>query len=110
MWPIVLIAAILLTFVSSGLSAALNDDWVSALEKHDLSKIEKLIELGVDVNLATDRGKTALMLAAHEGEVRLVRDLLKAGADMNHTTQSGGTALMYSVLSGDPRPVKVLLA
>jgi len=110
LWPSVLIAAIFLALVSSGLSAALNDDWVSALEKRDLSKIEKLIELGVDVNLSTDRGKTALMLAAQEGSIHLVRGLLKAGADMNHTTQSGGTALMYSVLSGDLRPVEVLLS
>ncbi len=58
-WPTAVIAAVTLTLVSPGLGAALNDDWLSALEKRDLAAIKRLIKRGADVNLSTDDGKTA---------------------------------------------------
>ena len=90
--------------------AALDEDWVKAVGKRDVVTIERLIGHGVDVNLSTTDGKTALMLAAQQGRTDLIRMLLDAGATINSTNTRGGTALMYAAVVGDPATVELLLA
>jgi ankyrin repeat protein len=89
--------------------ADVDGQWTSAIIKHDLATIERLLGSGVDVNLATQDGKTALMLAAGDDAVSLTGALLKAGAKVNATNERGGTALMYAAVSGDPATITLLL-
>ena len=48
-----------------------------------LAKVEMLISLGVDVNVADECGYTALMMASKEGYRSIVELLIKNGADVN---------------------------
>ena len=59
----------------------------------DKVALESAISMGADVNCATEKGVTALMLAAAEAEVECVTLLLKAGAELHLTTVKGRTAL-----------------
>ncbi len=105
-----LICASCLLVATGTASASLNEDWVKAVGKRDIVTLERLVRQGVDVNLSTSDGKTALMLAAQEGRADLIRALLGAGATINSTNTRGGTALMYAAVVGDPTTVELLLA
>jgi ankyrin repeat protein len=52
-------------------------------------------------DIVHSNGKTALMLAAKEGEMPNVERLLKLGADVNKANNNGGTPIMYAALGGD---------
>lgn len=54
-------------------------------------------------------GKTALMVAAKNGDSDRVRQLIEQGADVNRANNNGGTSIMYAALSGNPETVTVLL-
>jgi ankyrin repeat protein len=99
-----------LAVVLSAARAVPDEDWVHAVSQRDLPTIERLLPQGANVNLASEDGKTALMLAAGAGQRELVHALLAAGADVNFTNRRGGTALMYAATSGDPETVALLLS
>ena len=88
------------TFNTPLLYAALNDkSWAA----------EKLIRLGADVNAVNKDGKTALMLAAEQGSIKMIGDLLKAGAKPNAKTPKGETALMYAAEKGQTEVINMLV-
>ncbi len=64
-----------------------------------LERVKTLIEKeGVDVNARetqTKIGGTALILAAEEGHLEVVKYLINKGADINAKADNGNTALMY---------------
>ena len=55
----------------------------SAARNANLEEVRKLIAAGSDVNVPEADGTSALLWAAHQGDVELVNLLLKAGADAN---------------------------
>jgi len=57
---------------------------------------------GVNINAdkVHSNGKTALMLAARDGDRARVEHLLQEGADLNKANNNGGTPLMYAALGG----------
>lgn len=61
---------------------------------------------GVDVNSASDIGRTALPEAAYCGHDKVVKYLLSKGAHVDHKTEcaesgrSGTTPLVYAVMMG----------
>ena len=59
----------------------------------DKVALESAIDMVADVNCATEKGVTALMLAAATAQVECVTLLLKAGAELHLTTVKGRTAL-----------------
>jgi ankyrin repeat protein len=85
-------------------------DWVSAIVKRDLDRIEQLLPDTDDVDEPTEDGRTALMLAAGEARHELVRALVVRGASINARNVRGGSALMYAATSGDEASVALLLA
>eukprot|EP00750_Incisomonas_marina_P029099 INCI7046.2.p1 GENE.INCI7046.2~~INCI7046.2.p1 ORF type:complete len:1333 (+),score=258.52 INCI7046.2:3400-7398(+) len=62
-----------------------------------------------DVNVLTDRGSSALHVAAQGSHVETVELLLNAGADLNVKSNSGSTPLALAVFHCDPRLVELLL-
>lgn len=90
--------------------AGTQSDWTRAIAKRNFSQITYLLGRGIDVNLATKDGKTALMVAAREAERDLVKRLLAAGARVDAVNSGGGTPLMYATVGGDPEIVRLLLA
>eukprot|EP00042_Codosiga_hollandica_P037446 m.294389 g.294389 ORF g.294389 m.294389 type:complete len:242 (+) comp55137_c0_seq4:112-837(+) len=64
---------------------------------------------GVDVNAQDGMGKTALVLAVHEGRVADARALLAAGADVSLRDHTGNTILHFGAWRCLPEMLEVLL-
>jgi ankyrin repeat protein len=90
--------------------ADLVGDWQHSVQTNKLDFIRRhWAQLG-DVDLSNERGKTALMAAASQGDTELVRVLLNAGADVNARNQTDGTPLIYAAAAGADETVRLLLA
>ena len=62
-------------------------------------KIQRLLDLGADVNIRNYKGKTALHCAAKAGFVRVMDVLVKNGADVNAADDNGETPLFDAIRS-----------
>jgi ankyrin repeat protein len=71
--------------------------------------VDTLIAKGVDVNVKTNRGESALMLAAAKGDQELMKVLIKQGADLNATTVKKESALIIAACQGQVDSVRLLL-
>jgi ankyrin repeat protein len=72
----------------------------------NLSLLNRLLEVGADINIQTGRGMTSLMMATEEYDLKTFNALLEAGADVNvRSEKSGFTALMYAVQGDEWLPV-----
>ena len=54
------------------------NDWRLAVEAADLAAIDALLAAGADINARDQHGQTALMNAASDGQVEVVRVLATA--------------------------------
>jgi ankyrin repeat protein len=59
----------------------------------ELKKIKKLLNAGIDVNIANDRENTPLHFAAIKGQLDVVKYLIKVGAKVNLQNDLGNTPL-----------------
>ena len=90
---------------------------VGAAAHGDVSKVERCLTLGVDVNRPSqhgwhgeNEGDTPLSAAAAWGTIAVVRVLLENGADVDKTVESGWTPLHKAALRGHTVIVELLLA
>ena len=83
-----------------------------AIEAGDARGVNAVIAQGVDVNAKNkdENGGTALMMAAREGNVDIVKALLAAGADIGAKDNDGDAALVWAVEEGRADIVEMLLA
>lgn len=70
--------------------------------------IQKLIDLGADVNAADNLGQTPLTRAASSNSPYLVELLLSNGADPNSKTNQGHTAFDVAKITGSRAAARVL--
>ena len=84
-------------------------EWRLAIEAADLAAIDALLTAGADINARDQHGQTALMNAATNGQVEVVRLLADRGADLNHRAKSGLTAVMLAVVRGHADVVRILV-
>ncbi|XP_042336360.1 ankyrin repeat and SOCS box protein 6 [Sceloporus undulatus] len=89
-------------------------------EPERLPCLQRLLDLGADINAADKHGKTALLhaLASSDGvqihTTENIRLLLEGGADVRATTQDGDTVftsiifLLGETVGGDPEEVKMI--
>ncbi len=63
----------------------------------------------MDVNTADPAGSTLLMIAAHNGNQRLVEQLIKNKAAVNHLNRYGDSALTLAALKGQLAVATMLL-
>ncbi|XP_054279213.1 ankyrin repeat domain-containing protein 50 [Macrosteles quadrilineatus] len=102
---------------------AVDDEGLSALmwaayhgQIHTVSALLRVDDGRLEVDWAGMWGETALMLAAGQGHLEIVRLLVSAGADVNHqdhcftVSQSGETALMCATQGDHPHTVSELLS
>lgn len=87
------------------------DDFFMTIINNDVEKVKTLLSVGgVDVNAKNKDGRTALIEAAMEGHVEVVRLLLENKADVNEKiTKACATALMAAACNGHTETVKLLL-
>ena len=71
---------------------------------------KSLIETGVDINMRTPKGKTALMYACRSGCAELAEHLVRKGAELHCATLKGKTALHYAAAGGNTEIVELLIA
>jgi hypothetical protein len=67
----------------------------AASEGHDAA-IRQLIAMGAPVNVTNERGETALMLAARNGDLGLLQALLSRGADPSARDTQGRTVIDWA--------------
>lgn len=89
-------------------------DLIEAVRAGEHRVIEEMLDDGIPANAMDDTGKTALMVAAHEGFPITLRTLLDRGARVNAHDRNGDTALHWAVatheLPPDPECLPVLLS
>ena len=68
-------------------------------EKNHEALLE-LLEAGLDPNGPSTQGETALMFAAHGGNIDMVKSLLSHGSDAKATDHAGRTVAHYACASG----------
>jgi ankyrin repeat protein len=83
------------------------------LERFNLQTTRPWIERGANIRLCRRDGCTVAMVAASQGDAKLVEQALKSGVDANARTHDGSTALMYATRSSNghssPRIIKALI-
>ena len=85
------------TLAASLLDSGLRMNAIEALLLQKIPQARRLIDMRRGARDLGPRGETALMLAALQGDVELVRALLAQGADANAREDRGFTALMMAV-------------
>jgi ankyrin repeat protein len=79
--------------------------------KEGNSEVVKLfLEAGMDIEVKTTGGQTALMIAALTNKTDVAKLLLEKGADVNAKNKHGGTALMTAAWKGHKEIAQLLLA
>jgi ankyrin repeat protein len=94
---------------------------IAAANANDLDMARLFVEKGVDVNVATEFGATALQFAAGAGNAAMVKLLIAKGADVNAGTTASNqvrkgftalnhlTPLMFAAPFGSPELIRTLL-
>jgi hypothetical protein len=108
---VAVLAGLLISLIPSQTNGQDIKDFLTAVDKHDIEKVQKLIGEGIDVNAANAKGATALMVAALNGQLDIVRLLLRNGANVNLKMKDiGVTALHWASQDGNADIVKELLS
>ena len=81
---------------------------IQAIVKHDFEAIDELLRRTVDLEQRDRDGATALMHAASEGLLDVVKILLERGANPMIQSRWGATALYWASLSGNQEVVDVI--
>lgn len=76
--------------------------------KGDEKEIQEILHKKIDVNKRNEKGFTALMYAASNGKLGVVRILLENGADKDLITGKGNSALSFAIKNGHVAVVKML--
>ena len=85
-----------------------NSIWVSA-KKGDIESIRQHIAFGTNLNsVGSNRDETALIIAACQGHVEIVKLLIEEGVDLNIQNNEGVTAQFCAVFFGRTEIVQIL--
>src|SRR5439155_27140437 len=68
----------------------------SVTQQFFLRRIKDLLAVGINVNGQDEKGKTALMAAASEGNIEIVKIVLKQGDDVRLRDNENRSALEYA--------------
>lgn len=82
--------------------------FLTAAEAGSMEEVKRCLSSGVDINVTTHTGTTAVLKAAANGHTLVVRFLANNGADMNHTNHLGQTAAHLAAEQGHAATFQVL--
>jgi uncharacterized protein len=91
--------------------AAQFEQVLAAIDRNEASKVDRMLQSGVDPNLREDtRGSpTFLTYAALHGRSHVAEILIKAGAKLEAQDGDGCTALIVSARVGNAETIRLLL-
>ena len=98
-----------LWLASASLPFAAEPTLLDAVERGDRAAALRLLSKGVNPNAPGADGTTAIMHAAANDDVELVRALIKAGANVKATNRFGTSALTEASIIGSAPIVGALL-
>src|SRR5580692_2573147 len=103
-------AAIVVLLAGASISLAGNPGLLETAESGDhVAAMHLLSAKGADVNVTGADGTTAIMYAAANGDLELVRALIKAGANVKLQNQFGTSALTEAAIIGSTPVIEALL-
>ena len=85
------------------------ESFVLAASNGDHVAAQAYIDSGMDVNAASENGRTALMEAALKDHLEIARMLLEAGANPNAVNDQGRSPLYRAAFNGHANTVSLLL-
>lgn len=85
------------------------DPLIEAARHSDRVALERLLADGVDVNVRSGDGSTALLWASHWDDHHAAELLIEGGADVNAANELGATPLWSASMNGSETMVKRLL-
>lgn len=94
--------------IANGATAA-DFPLLEAVKNQDQQQVGTLLTQHVDVNVRSNDGSTALLWAAHWGDVKTTDLLLRAGADPNAANDFRMTPLSQACVNGSAALVELLL-
>jgi ankyrin repeat protein len=71
--------------------------WTALMLTNQLPVLKLLLSGEASLDLTTNRGETALYIAAEENQLQKVKLLTEAGASINIKTKEGNTAIMIAI-------------
>jgi ankyrin repeat protein len=100
--------ALVFVLVLSALAADTGGDLLAAAHSGDTARVRALLKKGVNLKVADENGKTALIWAAEKGRTEVVRLLLAAGADAQTRDNEGLTASELALVSSEGKSEAIL--
>jgi ankyrin repeat protein len=105
------VAYLIIAVGVSSASAGAYEDFVKAVEVHDVATVQRLLQRGMDPNTRDEKGQPALTLALRDGAFPLAEALLASPqVDVDATNAAGETPLMMAALKGQTEWMTRLLA
>ena len=104
----IFISLFIITFLFCGCELK-EKQFAKAVKESNWTKIEKLINSGVNINSDIEDGRTALILASFNNNADMVKIMISAKADVNVQDKYGWTSLMYAYRNGNRNIVDMLL-
>ena len=96
---------LMIVVASFSVATAAENPLLDAAERGDRAAVMRLLtSKGVNVNTPGPDGTTAIMYAAANDDLELVRALIKAGADAKAKNQFGTTAITEAAIPTRPGP------
>jgi uncharacterized protein len=102
-WPMVVL------LLSASVAAAADSLLLAAVERGDRAAALKLLAKGADPNVPGPDGTTAIMWAAANDDLELVRALIAAKANVSAKNQFGTTALTEAAILGSETIIDALV-
>ena len=90
--------------------AGVDDAFLKSVFEGERKETESLLQLGADIEARTNKGSTAIIVAAARGHTSLVELLLNQGAKVNAQNRYDDTALLLCATLGDVKCMKWLIA
>jgi ankyrin repeat protein len=94
---------------AASIAMAAEPTLLDAAERGDRAAALRLLEKGASPNTAGPDGTTAIMYAAANDDIELVRALIKAGASVNLKNQFGTSAITEAAIIGSASVIDALL-
>jgi len=101
--------AVTMLFAAASVATAADAPLLDAVRNQDQPEIGALLAQNADVNVRSNDGSTALLWAAHWGDVKTADLLLRAGADPNAANDFRMTPLSQACVNGSAALVELLL-